>query len=421
VFSLFAIFDGDRGGSPSWTFPGALVSAADGAAPRSELRRVACNVSGQWQYDSQPRAFELTFIEPAGSSGNFTFKSTDPATPWRMATGRVNVWGQVTIYYDNSITRFNAQINTACNTIESNNPYFIFRRGYRPPPPPGPPPPPPPPPLPTAHFALRRGRNTTIRAALVLGFNTSHCAEQLAKLALARHGSFEASWEAAAARWEARWQNAFDPTGSADYSGSLPVLTVAKPAGQEATVAPLERAYYMGVLTLLLCQRNHFSMSADPRFAQPRVYTTGMGNDVGDGVAVGLTQRWFWDSAQHALTSSLLDPAMYAADAAQILTFDFHLGNGLDLYDWRAPPRTASNGSEYAPPKAMQGYGFNAWSYFNTVSMVQRVTNGSVGASANFLHAPIQTFAGERSISEILEVTAAEGGKVILVRPCAFH
>ena len=75
----------------------------------------------------------------------------------------------------------------------------------------------------------------------------------------------------------------------------------------------------MGALTLLLVQRNNLSMpmpATNSYFAhayphQPRIYMTGLGNDVGDSVAVGLTQRWFWDSAQHAMASSLLDPVMY--------------------------------------------------------------------------------------------------------------
>jgi hypothetical protein len=157
--------------------------------------------------------------------------------------------------------------------------------------------------------------------------------------------NFDQEWAAAESRWAERWQAAFDSNNSAasgEYSGSLPLLDVTSrspapplsPAstvrplsrngaegktGADSELHPLERAYYMGALTLLLVQRNNLSMpmpATNSYFAhayphQPRIYMTGLGNDVGDSVAVGLTQRWFWDSAQHAMASSLLDPVMY--------------------------------------------------------------------------------------------------------------
>jgi len=47
-------------------------------------------------------------------------------------------------------------------------------------------------------------------------------------------------------------------------------------------VQPLERAYYMGVLTLLLVQRNALPQPPPPQDgawpAQPRIYQTGMGS-----------------------------------------------------------------------------------------------------------------------------------------------
>ena len=99
----------------------------------------------------------------------------------------------------------------------------------------------------------------------------------------------------------------------------------------------------------------------------------------GDSVAVGLTQRWFWDSAQHAMASSLLDPAMYRANAEQILTIDLHKDTGIDLHSFVPPPENPA--WPYRPPPKSAGpfpfYGFNPWSFFNTISMVQRVTNGS--------------------------------------------
>ena len=70
------------------------------------------------------------------------------------------------------------------------------------------------------------------------------------------------------------------------------MLTVA-PSGAEAAVQPLERAYYMGVLTLLLVQRNALPQPPPPQDgawpAQPRIYQTGMGSAW--GAPSSLTRR----------------------------------------------------------------------------------------------------------------------------------
>ncbi len=215
-------------------------------------------------------------------------------------------------------------------------------------------------------------------------------------VAQAGKSQFDQEWGAAEQRWEDRWQAAFASNNSetsGEYSGSLPVLDVASssPASPldrrdtakqktdgESELHPLERAYYMGVLTLLLVQRNNLSMpmpAPNSSFAhayphQPRIYMTGLGNDVGDSVAVGLTQRWFWDSAQHAMASSLLDPVMYRANAEQILTVDLHDDTGIDLHSF-VPPAQESTNERYVPPLRSQFYpdgpkpfyGFNPWSY----------------------------------------------------------
>lgn len=140
-------------------------------------------------------------------------------------------------------------------------------------------------------------------------------------------------------------------------------------------------AHTTGCLTLLLCQRNNLSMPLPPPGSesaqaypyQPRIYQTGLGNDVGDSVAVGLTQRWFWDSAQHALASSLLDPDIYMANAEQILTIDLHRGTGIDMHSFVPPAEDKTR--PYQPPCCGRSalptfYGFNPWRYFNTISMV---------------------------------------------------
>jgi hypothetical protein len=121
----------------------------------------------------------------------------------------------------------------------------------------------------------------------------------------------------------------------------------------------------------------------------------GMGNADGN-IAIGVSQRWFWDSAQHSLTSSLLDPTMYMADAEQIIAYDLHCGNGVDLHSDNTPESSGYSGCKaqstrpYVPPRikgTQMGYVYNPWSYFSTISSVLRVTNDS-----SFLNTPRETF-----------------------------
>jgi hypothetical protein len=391
--SLFALL----GTAPSvWSFPTAV-----------RVVQQQCNVSGRWRFDNWPASQEMTFVEPSCdklkgpancSKGHFTFESANPQTPWRTASGTVS-GTTVSIQYNCSVPVQTGTINSACDTIDlgANG---RFTRGFHPSPPP--------PPQAIANLSLdASGGGTTLRAVAVFGRNLSHASALLEQLVGGGLTTFTSSWSEAQHGWETRWQNAFSP-GSADYSGSLPILTV---TNKTDAVAPLERAYYMGVLTLLLVQRNILPMlPGGPHSwpAQPRIYMTGMGNADGS-IAIGVSQRWFWDSAQHSLTSSLLDPAMYLADAEQIMASDPHCGNGIDLQWWG---RSGGNGIDlhsnytpeskgysgckaqstnpYVPPRidgAHMGYVYNPWSYFSTISSVLRVTNDS-----SFLNTPRETF-----------------------------
>jgi hypothetical protein len=371
----------------TWSFP-----PVDNLVPQ-------CNVSGRWRFDSWPASQEMTFIEPPCENNSskcaFTFKSANPLTPWRTASGTV-AGAAVAITYNCSGCSVVGKINFACDTIDlgSND---RFTRGFHPSPPPSPP-------AGGARQAIANlsldasGGGATLRAVAVFGRNLSHAIALLERLvggAPTTH-AFASSWRQAQQGWEDRWQNAFSPGGSADYSGSLPVLTAARKT--EEAIAPLERAYYMGVLTILLVQRNNLPMMAGGKHswpAQPRIYMTGMGNADGN-IAIGVSQRWFWDSAQHSLTSSLLDPAMYLADAEQIIAYDLHCGNGIDLHSGYTPESKGYSGCKaqstnpYAPPQIagkQMGYVYNPWSYFSTISSVLRVTNDT-----SFLNTPRETF-----------------------------
>eukprot|EP01043_Picozoa_sp_COSAG02_P061665 COSAG02_NODE_8332_length_2612_cov_2.022682_1_plen_384_part_10 len=252
--SLFAVL---ATASPAWSFPAVDHHHLGG------LEQQQCNVSGQWRFDDWPASQEMTFVEPFCdklhcSKGHFTFESANSKTPWRTATGTVT-GDAVSIRYNCSIGGCSVAgtINSACDTIDlgSNG---RFTRGFHPSPPP--------PPAPVPAFGARQAianlsldvseAGTTLRTVAVFGRNISHARALLAQLVCAP-STFASSWSEAQERWEDRWQNAFSPAGSADYSGSLPVLTV---ANKTEAVAPLERAYYMGVLTILLVQRNNLPM-----------------------------------------------------------------------------------------------------------------------------------------------------------------
>ena len=269
--SLFALL---ATASPVWSFP----------PVDHHLLGRQCNVSGRWRFDDWPASQEMAFVEPFCdklkrptycSKGHFTFESANSQTPWRTAAGTIT-GDAVSIRYNCSIGGCNVAgtINSACDTIDlgSNG---RFTRGFHPSPPP------PPAPLPgfgagqaIANLSLDVSEaGTTLRAVAVFGRNISHARALLAQVVCAP-STFASRWSEAQERWEDRWQNAFSPAGSADYSGSLPVLTV---ANKTEAVAPLERAYYMGVLTILLVQRNNLPMPGGTHSwpAQPRIYMTG--------------------------------------------------------------------------------------------------------------------------------------------------
>ena len=290
AYSLFAIFDGDSGKIPTWNFPSTeidvlantLVVEASARHNGADNVPKLCNVSGLWQFGGWPKQFELTFVQ---DGHNFSFSSPNPTTPWRNAHRTLNEWGQVNLECNCTAPGchgLHGEINTrmaggSCDTIVSYNPYWIFNRGFRPPPKPRPPPRPARA-LPTAHFSLEHGRSTTLRVALVIGHNESDCHARLARLAIAPSPSgkaFDSSWANAASQWEARWQEAFTP-GNEHYSGSLPVLSVEPDSvSVEPTVPPafhpLERMYYMGVLTLLMCQRNNLPIPTPPPGIPPQL------------------------------------------------------------------------------------------------------------------------------------------------------
>ena len=321
-----------RAGGPVESEAGISLFALVGAAPpRWSFPQVddyhqveqQCNVSGRWRFDTWPASQEMTFVEPPCdnlkrhnncSKGHFTFESANPQTPWRTATGTV-AGSAVTIHYNCSGGESNVAgvIDSTCDTIDLGL-NGRFTRGFHPSPPPAPPPG-----QAIANLSLdASGGGATLQAIAVFGRNLSQAIGLLERLA-SNPTTFASSWSEAHQQWEDRWQSAFSPGGSAEYSGSLPVLTVAR---KTEAVAPLERAYYMGVLTILLVQRNNLPIlgGAHSWPAQPRIYMTGMGNADGN-IAIGVSQRWFWDSAQHSLTSSLLDPAMYKAEAEQIIAY----------------------------------------------------------------------------------------------------
>jgi hypothetical protein len=163
--TLFALFDGQTGQPPTWTFkqPDPTVN---------EHRQ--CNVSGQWGFANWPVSAEMTFVED--SHGNFTFASHYPATPWRTARGWIHDTNQVTIEYNCSSAGClqHGSINAACNLIATGD--GSFHRGF-------PAPPPPPGALPVAQFTLNRSvGSATLRAVMAVGHTENDCVDAISLL-----------------------------------------------------------------------------------------------------------------------------------------------------------------------------------------------------------------------------------------------
>jgi hypothetical protein len=112
--------------------------------------RLPCNVSGAWWWPHF--AHPMTFVEPAAASGAFSFASTNPGTPWKVAHGVLHPNRSVFIDYGcgkGAPCQTHGSIDAPCATIT-----FVDGVGggkytrQRPPMPPPPPPQPPQPPLP---------------------------------------------------------------------------------------------------------------------------------------------------------------------------------------------------------------------------------------------------------------------------------
>ncbi|WP_165223567.1 hypothetical protein [Aquisphaera insulae] len=110
---------------------------------------------------------------------------------------------------------------------------------------------------------------------------------------------FDATFEAAKARWEDRWRAAFRP-GNDHFSGHLPTLVTADPR--------IRRVYYHGALVPLLMCRTTFPFSR-------RCYVTV-------GPEWGSTLTYFWDTGMWATAWALLDPAVMREQLARWFALD---------------------------------------------------------------------------------------------------
>jgi hypothetical protein len=132
-------------------------------------------------------------------------------------------------------------------------------------------------------------------------------------------GDFAASFTAAKAAWEQRWQQVFTP-GNPVYSGNLPTL--------ETDDSSLRELYYLSVVSLLETERDNF-----PRFKQCFV---------GEDPEWGGDVTWFWDYSLTSLPYALLNPAVMKNEMRQWLLIDwrtcshFSLNNGNPDGSWYA-------------------------------------------------------------------------------------
>ena len=115
--------------------------ASTGSTLNTRVVAVPCNVSGAWTWGifEHPNEFLVTSITADRSL--FTFSSTNPATPWRTATGVIYSNRTVGVHYSCSGTACSQTgcIDANCGVIQLGNGKFI--RGSSRPSPPKPAPP----------------------------------------------------------------------------------------------------------------------------------------------------------------------------------------------------------------------------------------------------------------------------------------
>ena len=179
---------------------------------------------------------------------------------------------------------------------------------------------------------------TSASFSLVLSMGVNATADARAAAA-----AFPARWVDAHNDWERVWRGAFDGGGGGVFSGSLPVLpwpashAAASTMQGDAAPPPLSRAYYGGILSMLMLLRRVAPGSA-----------VNVGWQLPTAAPVwAVTTTYLWDSSMVATTMALLEPAGWLSMIGQMLSIGTHSHYAVDY---------------------LSGTGVGPWYAFNDVS-----------------------------------------------------
>jgi hypothetical protein len=151
----------------------------------------------------------------------------------------------------------------------------------------------------------------TVRLAFSIGSDPAAAAT--VELAVAANATvFQATWSAAARKWEERWNQAFTPNNGF-FSGHLPTLDLAgggdagagssgKRDHATAGAGGVTRVFYMAILTALSELRTNLPL------AWPRAFENGNGNVGHTTMGIGGSRSWWWDEALTSMMFALLEP-----------------------------------------------------------------------------------------------------------------
>jgi len=121
------------------------------------------------------------------------------------------------------------------------------------------------------------------------------------ELAAGWAATFEATFQQAKDRWEARWREAFTP-GNRHFSGHLPTLVTSD--------RKLRRVYYLSLLSVLMLERTNYPISN-------RVFVTC-------GPEWAVTLEYFWDTGLQPHVWALLEPVAMREHLKGWLAMDLH-------------------------------------------------------------------------------------------------
>jgi hypothetical protein len=191
-------------------------------------------------------------------------------------------------------------------------------------------------------ITLAPGMSAAIEWAYALGGDKAAAVKTAGQWA----GGFNAQFDEAKLKWEARWLAAFTP-GNNQFSGHFPTLATDDPK--------IRRVYYEGTLVPLLLLRTNFPFS-------PRCFVTA-------GPQWANTIVYFWDTEMWANTWAMLEPATMKTFLVKWASMNHHACYAQDCVSGKG---------------AGPWYAANDWSIFRCVEAYLGVTG-----DAAFLKQPV--------------------------------